>query len=206
MEDVLEAVEVSHESLTRLLAEATTDTALVSGAMCLYRVLPILCWEGPSGLYESIAEPGKWSPGTLPGRLRAMLEELRGGLDAERFEEAPEEIAEMYSMASEMVLRFFEEGSQADEWSDWCSTLGLDIHQQLDALLSEADETAAAVFVPAGTTPDLTPLESQELGDQISTLVRLGDSDAVASRGVLDIAERGHLRARKALELVAQSM
>jgi hypothetical protein len=206
VEDVLEAVEVSHESLTGLLAEAGADAALVSGAMCVYRVLPILCWKAPSGLYASLTGPEKWQPDTLPHRVPEILEELREGIDEERFEEAPEEIGEMYAMASEMVLRFFEDGSEVGEWADWCSTISLDIHQQLDALLDESDEAASAVFVPAGTLPDLTPLEELELRDQVSTLVRLGSSDRAVRQSVLEIAELGNGRTQTALTQVAESM
>ncbi|MEU9313552.1 hypothetical protein [Streptomyces sp. NPDC048256] len=206
MEDVLEAVEVSHESLTGLLADAATDAALASGAMCVYRVLPVLCWEAPPGLYASLVGPEKWQPDTLSNRMLEILEELREGIDAGRFEEVSEGVGDMYSMASEMVLRFFEDGFEAGEWSDWCSTLGLDIHQQLDAMLGESGEATVAAFIPAGTPPDLTPLEGLELGDQISTLVRLGSSDKAVRQSVLEIAERGNLRTRTALARVADSL
>ncbi|WP_427920755.1 hypothetical protein [Streptomyces sp. cg40] len=204
MEDVLEAVEVSYESLANLLADAATDAAIVSGAMCIYRVLPVLCWRAPSGLYESLTRPETWFPETLPNRIREVLGALREGIDPERSEDAPEEITEMYSMASEMVLRFFVEGAELPDWSDWCSTLGLDIHQQFDSLLSEGSETAAAVFIPAGTIPDLSPLEGLEIGDQISTLVRLGSSDPAVRQSVLEIAEQGNARTRTVLEQVTR--
>ncbi|MER5598465.1 hypothetical protein [Streptomyces sp. NPDC002265] len=206
MEDVLEAVDVSHDSLTGLLGEAGEDAALVSGGMCVYRVLPILCREAPSGLYASLTGLEKWQVDLLPQRLREVLEELREGIDEERFDGVPEEIGELYSMASEMVLRFFEGGSEVSEWADWCSTISLDIHQQLDALLDEGGELASAVFVPAGTLPDLTPLEGLELGDQITTLVRLGSSDPAVRQSVLEIAEAGNLRTRTVLTQVAESL
>ncbi|MEV0735320.1 hypothetical protein AB0I51_05005 [Streptomyces sp. NPDC050549] len=204
MEDVLEAVEMSHESLTRLLADAATDAVLVSGAMCIYRVLPILFWRAPSGLYEDVTRSGMWFPETLPNRMREVLEALREVIDPERSEDAPEEIGELYSMASEMVLRFFADGMELNDWSDWCSTLGLDIHQQFDSLLSEGNETTAAVFIPAGTIPDLSPLEGLEISDQISTLVRLGSSDPEVRHSVLEIAEQGNLRTRTALGQVTR--
>ncbi|MPY56793.1 hypothetical protein [Streptomyces spongiae] len=198
---------MSHESLSRLLSEADEDAALISGGMCVYRVLPVLSWDAPPELYGSLTEPSEWNPETLPRRLREILEGLRDGIDAERFEEAPEEIAELYAMASEMVLRFFgDDGAEIAEWSDWCSSLALDIHQQLDGFLEDDDASSGPVFITAGTQPALTPLEEAELGDQISTLVRLGSSDHIVRRSVVEIAEQGNARTRSTLERVAASL
>ncbi|MFI1979501.1 hypothetical protein [Streptomyces wedmorensis] len=202
----MEAVEVSHETLTRLLAGATTEAALVSGAMCVYRVLPILYWEASPEQYESLARPELWAPETLPDRVAAVLDGLRDGIDSERFAELPEEIEEVYAMASEMILRYFVDGAETGEWADWCSTLILDIHQQLDEILSEGDASEGSVFLAAGQNPDLTPLEEAELGDQISTLVRLGETDPESRRSVLGIAVQGHARTRAALEQAIQSL
>jgi hypothetical protein len=204
----LEAVEVSHETLTRLLADTTTETALVSGAMCLYRVLPILRWDVSSEPSETVAGLGEWDPENLPGRLRGLLEGLRDNLDDERFADNPEKIGELHSMASEMVLRFLEGNGEeeAAEWSDWCSTLSLDIHQQLDELLDESNERSAAVFIPAGTAPELTHLESLELSDQIRTLLGLASFDPAAQGNVLAIAESGNRRTREAIARLTSSM
>ncbi|TDD60614.1 hypothetical protein E1293_45615 [Actinomadura darangshiensis] len=58
------------------------------------------------------------------------------------------------------------------EWVDWCSTLALEINQELDSMASEG-ESAESAFYPAGDLPELTPMERLELRDQLQTLVLL---------------------------------
>jgi hypothetical protein len=165
-----------------------------------------LYWKAPSDAYDAIVAPEVWALETLPDRLHEVLREVRGAIDSDRIKDLSEEINEVYSMASEMVLRYFAGDVEVSEWSDWCSTLSLDIHQQFDEISGDGDTSGRDIFYPAGTMPDLTLFEGLELKDQVVTLLSLGEGDPVARRSVLEIARRGNERSRLVMETVIQDM
>ncbi len=103
-------------------------------------------------------------------------------------------------MASEMVHRAFVDDFDVRVWSDWCSSLCLDIHQAFDALVEEADSEPQ--FYPAGRYPDLTELQACELEDQVRILRLLRDRSSVNDVKVAEVAETGKGRVAASLEQV----
>ncbi|MCT9078971.1 hypothetical protein [Streptomyces fulvoviolaceus] len=200
---------VSHESLTQLLGRVDSESALISGGLCVYRVLPILYLEGQTAVrHREFLDVERWTPAALSTGIGELLEQLRRDIDPDAFEdllgEDSGQIAELYSMAAEMVLRYFADDFDVADWSDWSSTLVLDIHQQLDELQDESGAQDTARFFPAGSAPDLTPLQALELADQIAILDRLVAGDLVDHSEIVEIAENGSRRVRSALSLIAR--
>lgn len=103
-------------------------------------------------------------------------------------------------MAASAVRGFFAEDSGVADWADLVSTVSLDISQEFDAFLSEADPESAPRFFPAGTFPDLTPLEAAEIVDQVDVLVNLAAGQPANVRRVLEISKNGRKRTREILE------
>jgi hypothetical protein len=81
--------------------------------------------------------------------------------------------------------------------------VGLDIGQEFDALLSEADGEPGPRFFPAGTFPDLTPLAAAELVDQVNVLVNLSAGQPGNIRRVLEISKSGRKRTREIVEAIS---
>ncbi|MEW2134889.1 hypothetical protein [Streptomyces sp. NPDC005435] len=146
-----------------------------------------------------------------PDRVLELITDLRPAVSAYSADpetgELPEESdeAELLAMASEMILRagrgFDDEKLQ--EWSEWCSTLILDIAQQLDGMeLQTVEIEGASLTGPCG---DLTPLESKELVTQLNILRELEDSSQEGSGRVVALSTAMHqLFARAAQEVIAR--
>ncbi|MFD8007676.1 hypothetical protein [Streptomyces mirabilis] len=115
--------------------------------------------------------------------------------------ELQKELGEACSMAAEVVLRAFTFGNgfRIREWTDWCSSLILDIHQEFDALLSSAHD-GAPIFYPAPEKPELTETEALELRDQLAALDLL--RHGVGSDQLRTINEEGNSWAASALSWI----
>jgi hypothetical protein len=173
MEDVLGALEVTHEALTARLRDATPGSVLTFGASCLYRVLPVIDACAPGGV-GSASKERLLEPRLDENGLRDCLRELGRTVREPSFPEGCERLGDAPAMAGEIVLRGLAPGFVLAEWADWASTLALDISQEFDAMLDES-ESEGVVFRPAGEFPDLTPMEYMELHDQVRTLSLLAD-------------------------------
>ncbi|MEU7374758.1 hypothetical protein [Streptomyces albidoflavus] len=196
----MESVDISHETLTALFEEAEPEVAITAGALCLYRITPLLPWGGRELPQWGIVE-GEWSDlRVLPQRIDKIIRLLRQGLRMEPTETVDEPLGELYEMASEVVLRYTDVDSlNRIEWADWCSTLTLDIHQQLDELLESSDREIGAKFFPAGTDPELTPLQALELEDQICILRDLSASESQGIGNSIQRVINGRSRVVEAL-------
>lgn len=198
----MEEVDVSHEALVRELSDASFESHKIAAAMCVYRILPLL--ELRSAVGTAVELPAeKWPAVVMEGEIFPILEALRTRLNAEVNDESvegDEEIEEIFAMASEMVLRALVEDLEVPRWSDWCSSLCLDIHQAFDALVEDAD--LEPQFYPAGQYPDLTELQACELEDQVRILRLLRHRSATNDAKVMEIAEAGKARIAASMERV----
>ncbi|MYY04233.1 MULTISPECIES: hypothetical protein [unclassified Streptomyces] len=200
----MEEVDFSHEALVRELGEASPESHRIAAAMCVYRVLPVLERRIGSGATSAVPA-GTWSPAMVAGEIFPILEVLRAGLDVgtdEELAEEDEEIEEIFAMTSEMVLRAFAEDFEISRWSDWCSSLCLDVHQAFDALVEEADQEPR--FYPAGQYPDLTELQACELEDQVRILRLLRHRSQANDMDVVGIVEAGKARVAASLEQILE--
>lgn len=190
----MEEVDVSHEALVRELSDASLESHKIAAVMCVYRVLPLLQRRTETGTAVEVPAE-RWSRGVMEGEVFSVLDALRAGVDSEVNDESLEEddeIQEIFAMASEMVLRAFAEDLEVPRWSDWCSSLCLDIHQAFDALAEDAD--LEPQFYPAGQYPDLTELQACELEDQVRILRLLRHRSPANDAKVMDIADAGQAR------------
>ncbi|MFF0382974.1 hypothetical protein [Streptomyces sp. NPDC004286] len=182
-----------------LLGGADPDVAVAAGALCLYRIAPLLPQSGTGLPQWKIAEADWADLRTLPQQIDRIVRSLREGLSSASAEADDEALGELHEMASEMILRYTDVGPLDQvEWADWCSTLALDIHQQLDELLDDSDQEAGPRFFPAGTEPELTFLQALELEDQIRILKGLSEGSR-SLQAVIRRAEDGRTRVREAL-------
>ncbi|MEH0543966.1 hypothetical protein QA802_12985 [Streptomyces sp. B21-105] len=200
----MEAVDISHETLAALFEEAEPEVAIAAGALCLYRITPLLPWDGREHPQWELIE-AEWSDlRVLPQQIDEVIRRLRQALRVEPTETADESLEELHEMASEAVLRYTDVDSlDCVEWADWCSTLALDIHQQLDELLDMSGREVGAQFFPAGTEPELTHLQALELEDQIYILRDLSMNGSQRIRKVIQRAIDGQLRVVEAFSRLA---
>ncbi len=196
----MEAVDISHETLAALFEEVGPEVAIAAGALCLYRITPLLPWNGGELPQWEFIE-AEWSDlRVLPQQIDGIIRRLRQGLREEPTETAGESLEELHEMASEAVLRYTDVDSlDCVEWADWCSTLALDIHQQLDELLDVPDREEGAKFFPAGTEPELTHLQALELEDQIHILRDLSTNGPRRISEAIQRAVDGKSRVAEAL-------
>ncbi|MDX3112386.1 hypothetical protein [Streptomyces scabiei] len=116
----MEAVDISHETLTALFEEAEPEVAIAAGALCLYRITPLLPWDGRE-LPHWVLNEAEWSDlRVLQQQIDETVRHLRQGLRMEPTETADQSLEELHEMASEAVLRYTEVDSlDCIEWADW---------------------------------------------------------------------------------------
>ena len=199
----MEELEISHDSLLQELRTASDDALVVAALMCIYRVTPVLLNFSSPDAEARFPSVERWASGADRAEQLEILEMLRGEIEGKAMEDASEELEDIFSMASEMVLRAFVDDFTVVEWADWCSSLCLDIHQGFDGLGEE--EMLEVRFYPAGTYPDLTELQACELEDQVTTLRLLHARTSLTDMKLLEISEKGRGRVGDALSQVLES-
>ncbi|WP_369387246.1 hypothetical protein AB5J72_06195 [Streptomyces sp. CG1] len=168
---------MSHASLAQALRTAQQDSLIRFASMCLFKIVPLIEARSGHRLDERVTEPLR-ALEVEQESLAEVLEPLRENVERPLVESFHEELGEVFSMAEEMVLRAFVNDFRVGEWARWCSSLILDIHQEVDALLYPREDQAT-IFYPAPEQPELTPMEALELRDQVTTLelLRRGAGD-----------------------------
>ncbi|WP_439661067.1 hypothetical protein ACSHWB_05865 [Lentzea sp. HUAS TT2] len=178
--------------------ESASDWGLTLSALgCIHRASAVLV---AAGVVEEDVAP--FSAGSLVelGETRdvaAVLSAVRSkqqslavyAADPETGE-LPEETdrASLLSMASELVLRATGSGerSSLQEWSDFCSSLAVDIAQELDCM----ELTSVAEFDSNSPAPyeDVPSLPAQEIWTQLEILRLLDSQDADVLSRIADLS------------------
>lgn len=182
--------------------EGASDWGLTLSALgCIHRASAVLVAAGVVGedvalfSVDSLRELGGLRDVTAV--LSAVTSQQQGlaiyAADPETGE-LPEETdrAALLAMASELVLRAGAKVDRASlrEWSDFCSSLSVDIAQQLDGM----ELSSVAEFDVSSPSPyeEIPPLPAREISTQLEIL-RLADSrDADALSRTADLS--GELR------------